>query len=148
MMSLAYTQLYRPEDHSAHYVQKLISLGAVIVGKTKMTAFASADEPTDMWIDYHCPLNPRGDRYQSPSGSSTGAAASLAGYEWLDYSMGADSKFNFLLPTFSSTDISSWRQCSCTCNLEWAILASTFNQHNLTKGDPSQQPFSLVSFQV
>ena len=97
MMNAAYSQLYGPEKSSAAYVEKLISLGAVIVGKTKMTAFASADEPTDMWIDYHCPLNPRGDRYQSPSGSSTGAAASMAGYEWLDFSMGADSKYNLLL---------------------------------------------------
>ena len=109
MMSLAYTQLYGPEDHSAEYVRKLISLGAVIIGKTKMAAFASADEPTDMWIDYHCPVNPRGDRYQSPSGSSTGAAASLAGYEWLDYSMAADSKFNHSFLAFKSTDGSSWR---------------------------------------
>jgi Asp-tRNA(Asn)/Glu-tRNA(Gln) amidotransferase A subunit family amidase len=78
--SRAYSELYPPRAESADFVKKLVSLGAVIVGKTKTTSFASADEPTDQWIDFHCPRNQRGDRYQSPSGSSAGAAASLAGY--------------------------------------------------------------------
>lgn len=90
MMSRASTALHEPEQESADYVTKLIGLGAVIVGKTKMTQFASSDEPTDQWIDFHCPFNPRGDMYQSPSGSSSGAAASLAGYSWLDYSVAGD----------------------------------------------------------
>lgn len=58
-----------------------------------MSASASDEEPTDQWIDYHCPWNPRGDMYQSPSASTTGAAASLAGYDWLDASVGTDSKY-------------------------------------------------------
>jgi Asp-tRNA(Asn)/Glu-tRNA(Gln) amidotransferase A subunit family amidase len=90
MMSRDYTALYGVDEESANYVKKLIGLGAVIVGKTKMTSFASSEEPTDQWIDFHCPVNPRGDRYQSPSGSSSGAAAALAGYDWLDYSVGSD----------------------------------------------------------
>lgn len=90
MMSRSYTELYEAEAENADYVKKLISAGAIIVGKTKITQFAGADEPTDQWIDFHCPINPRGDRYQSPSGSSTGAAASLAGYPWLDYALGGD----------------------------------------------------------
>lgn len=67
MMSRPYTELYGAVEESADYVKKLIKLGAVIVEKTKMTAFASSDEPTDQWIDFHCPTNPRGDTYQSPS---------------------------------------------------------------------------------
>lgn len=90
MMSRSYTELFGPDTSSAEYVRKLLSLGAVIVGKTKMTQFASSDEPTDQWIDFHCPVNPRGDQYQSPSGSSSGAAAALAGYTWLDQSVGGD----------------------------------------------------------
>lgn len=90
MMSRSYSELYGPDDESADYTKKLIDLGAVVVGKTKMTQFASSDEPTDQWIDFHCPVNPRGDRYQSPSGSSSGAAASLAGYDWLDFSIAGD----------------------------------------------------------
>ena len=64
MINRAYTELYGPKDHSAAQVQKLVDLGAVIVGKTMMSAFASAEEPTDQWIDYHCPFNPRGDMFQ------------------------------------------------------------------------------------
>ena len=91
MSSRAYTQVYGPEKENAAFVTKLLSLGASIIGKTKMTNFASSDEPTDQWIDDICPTNPRGDQYQSPSGSSSGAAAALAGYSWLDQSIGADS---------------------------------------------------------
>ncbi|PNP75787.1 hypothetical protein FNYG_10865 [Fusarium nygamai] len=91
MMSRPWIELYDPDEQSADYTEKLIKLGAVIVGKTKMTSFASPEEPTDQWIDFHCPVNPRGDGYQSPSSSSTGAATSLAGYEWLDFSIAGDS---------------------------------------------------------
>ncbi|KAF5583813.1 amidase signature domain-containing protein [Fusarium pseudoanthophilum] len=91
MMSRPWIELYDPDEQSADYTKKLINLGAVIVGKTKMTSFASPEEPTDQWIDFHCPVNPRGDGYQSPSSSSTGAATSLAGYEWVDFSIAGDS---------------------------------------------------------
>ncbi|CAG8981416.1 hypothetical protein HYALB_00013919 [Hymenoscyphus albidus] len=91
--------IYYPErTSSADYVVKLIELGATIVGKTKMSAFASAEEPTDQWIDYHCPFNPRGDMYQTPSFSSAGAGASLAGYPWLDHSIGSDTSGIIRLP--------------------------------------------------
>lgn len=95
IMNRAYTELYGPKNASAKYVQKLIDLGATIVGKTKMSAFASAEEPIDQWIDYYCSFNPRGDKYQSLSGSTTGGAAALAGYDWLDVSIGTDSMFPF-----------------------------------------------------
>lgn len=77
MMSRDYVELYGPDEKSAAYVKKLIDLGAVIVEKTKITQFASADEPTYQWVDFRCPVNPRGDQYQIPSGSSSGAATSL-----------------------------------------------------------------------
>lgn len=88
----AFSELYGPESETATYIQTLISLGAVIVGKTKLCAFASSEEATDQWIDYHAPFNPRADGYQTPSGSTTGGATSLASYEWLDFSLGTDSK--------------------------------------------------------
>ena len=90
MVNHAYTELYEVKDTSAIHVQKLKDLGATVVGKTKTNAFASAKEPTDQWIDYHCPSNPRSDIYQSPLGRTTGIAA-LAGYEWLDASVRTDS---------------------------------------------------------
>ncbi|KAL3419102.1 glutamyl-tRNA(Gln) amidotransferase [Phlyctema vagabunda] len=91
LCSRSYTELYGPEEESAEYAKKIIRLGGTIVGKTKTTSYACSDEPTDQWIDFHCPINPRGDRYQSASGSSSGAGASLAGYAWLDHSLGTDS---------------------------------------------------------
>lgn len=98
MMNRAYNELYPPRASSADFAIKLTQLGAIIVGKTKMSAFTSAEEPTDQWVDYHCPFNPRGDMYQTPSCSSAGAGASLAGYPWLDHSIGSDSTFSFTLP--------------------------------------------------
>ncbi|KAJ6006803.1 hypothetical protein N7451_004747 [Penicillium sp. IBT 35674x] len=111
MMSRAYTELYLAQEKSASYAQKLIEKGAIILGKTKMTQFASSDEPTDQWIDFHCPTNPRGDEYQSPSGSSSGAAAALAGYSWLDASVGGDSAGSIRAPA--------------TCNGLFSIRPST-----------------------
>lgn len=98
MMNRAYTELYGPRTKSAAIVRKLIALGAIIIGKTRMCAFASAEEPTDQWIEYHCPYNPRGDMNQSPSGSTTGGAAALAGYSWLDYSLGTDTTGSIRAP--------------------------------------------------
>ncbi len=95
----AFFETYGPDSESAQYILKLVSMGAIIVGKTKLCAFASAEEATDQWIDFHAPFNPRADGYQSPSGSTTGGAVALAGYEWIDYSIGTDSKMhtpNFL----------------------------------------------------
>ncbi len=77
-------------EENADYVKKLTQKGAVVIGKIKMAQFASSDEPTDQWIDFHYPVNPRGDQYQSPSGSSSEAAAALAGYPWLDFSIAGD----------------------------------------------------------
>ncbi|KAI1084627.1 putative amidase [Whalleya microplaca] len=114
MMSRTYTELYGPESDSADYVKKLISLGAVIVGKTKMTQFASSDEPTDQWIDFHCPINPRGDEYQSPSGSSSGAAAALAGYSWLDQSIAGDSAGSVRAPATCNGLFSMRPSFGCT----------------------------------
>ncbi|VUC36601.1 unnamed protein product [Clonostachys rosea] len=95
MMNRSWIELYGPDEESAEYTKKLIALGGVIVGKSKMTSFASPEEATDQWIDFHCPVNPRGDRYQSPSSSSTGAGTSLAGYDWLDFSVAGDCKVLF-----------------------------------------------------
>ncbi|KAL1865524.1 hypothetical protein Daus18300_007169 [Diaporthe australafricana] len=87
LSSRAWAQLYPAADASAAYVKKLLDLGAVVVGKTKTTQFATGLE----WVDFQSPVNPRGDRYHEASGSSVGAAASLAGYRWLDSAVGVDS---------------------------------------------------------
>lgn len=89
LSSRAWAELH-PEGAttSAPYVSRLLEQGAIIVGKTKTTQFGTGRE----WVDFQMPANPRGDGYQEPSGSSTGAAASLAGYPWLDYAVGSDGK--------------------------------------------------------
>lgn len=86
--SRAWAELYPAASTSAPYVKRLLDQGAVIVGKTKTTQFGTAKE----WVDFPSPVNPRGDRYQDGSGSSTGAAASLSGYSWLDHSVGGECK--------------------------------------------------------
>lgn len=88
----AFAQLYDAETENADFVANLVALGAIIVGKTKLCASSSSEEATDQWNDFHAPFNPRADGYQTPSGSTTGGATSLAGYEWLDFSLGTDSR--------------------------------------------------------
>jgi len=87
----AYEKTYDEAKCTAPSVEHLLELGAVVIGKTKCTQFASSDQPTGGWVDYHCPWNPRGDGYLSPRGSSTGASVAVAGYEWVDFGLGTDS---------------------------------------------------------
>ncbi|KAK5660029.1 hypothetical protein OQA88_13497 [Cercophora sp. LCS_1] len=99
--SRPYEATYGPDKDTAIFVQRLIKLGAIIVGKSKMSAFASAEEPTDQWVDFHTPFNPRGDGYQTPAESSNGAAAALSGYDWLDFAFATDT-FDIRLPFAAS----------------------------------------------
>jgi hypothetical protein len=121
-MNRANAELYGPKEASADFVKDLVSKGAVIIGKTKLCAFASAEEPTDQWIDYHCPFDPRGDGYQSPSGSTTGGAAALAGYPWLDVSIGTDSMYMTPLSRLiSHLTLRSNGEHQSSGNLLWAV---------------------------
>ena len=86
----AYYNLYPPRNANAVAVQKLIDAGAIIVGHQKASQFANGEEATADWVDYHSPFNPRGDGYQDPSSSSSGAGASIGSYPWLDIALGSD----------------------------------------------------------
>ncbi|KAL1855293.1 hypothetical protein VTK73DRAFT_8583 [Phialemonium thermophilum] len=86
----AYFYLYGAQNATAPAVQRLLDLGAVLVGKMGTVQFANGDRPTADWVDLHAPFNPRGDGYQDPSGSSTGPAAGVASYDWLDLAVGSD----------------------------------------------------------
>ncbi|KAK0664263.1 Amidase 1 [Lasiodiplodia hormozganensis] len=88
--SRAYYSTYGVQNTTAPSVQRLLDLGAVLVGKTGTAQFANGDRPTADWVDVHCPFNPRGDGYQQPSGSSTGSAVAVAAYAWLDAAVGSD----------------------------------------------------------
>jgi Asp-tRNA(Asn)/Glu-tRNA(Gln) amidotransferase A subunit family amidase len=97
--SRAYGELYGIASTSARAVQKLLDLGAVIVGKTGMSQFADAEDPTGDFIDFHAPWNPRGDGLRSPGGSSFGAGAATGAYDWLDFAVGTDSMFHPFVDT-------------------------------------------------
>ncbi|KAF4440224.1 hypothetical protein F53441_12366 [Fusarium austroafricanum] len=88
--SRAWYRLYPAANKTAPAIQNLIDAGAVIVGTQKLSQFANGEKPTADWVDYHGPFNPRGDGYQVPSSSSSGAGASVASYEWLDLAVGSD----------------------------------------------------------
>ncbi|ESZ96010.1 hypothetical protein SBOR_3583 [Sclerotinia borealis F-4128] len=88
--SKAYEALQDTSSKTAPSIQKLIDQGAVIIGKVKTTPFSSGMGPRD-WVDYQPPFNPRGCGYLDADCSSAGSGAALAGYEWLDFTIGSDS---------------------------------------------------------
>ncbi|TAQ90704.1 hypothetical protein B7494_g990 [Chlorociboria aeruginascens] len=85
----AYYQLYPPATETASCIERLIRAGAVIVGTTKLSSMISTEEPIQS-VDFQTPWNPRADGYQSPNGSSSGSAAAIASYDWLDIAIGSD----------------------------------------------------------
>ncbi|OCL12401.1 amidase signature enzyme [Glonium stellatum] len=85
----AYFSTYPPCNKTAKCIQRLIDVGAVIVGTTKLASFAATEEPTQC-VDYQAPWNPRADGYQSPAGSSSGSGAAVGAYDWLDIGIGSD----------------------------------------------------------
>lgn len=89
--SRPYAELYPPAKITAVAVQKLIDVGAEIVGMSKMCPMVLKAPPTQC-IDVSAPFNPRGDGYLSPSGGSSGHAAAVATHEWLDFAIGSDCK--------------------------------------------------------
>jgi Asp-tRNA(Asn)/Glu-tRNA(Gln) amidotransferase A subunit family amidase len=86
----AWYNLYPPAPATAPSIQRLIDAGAVVVGLQKPSQFANGETATADWVDYHSPFNPRGDGYNDPSSSSSGAGASVASYAWLDIAVGSD----------------------------------------------------------
>ena len=91
LCSRPYLQTYPKKLMSAPCIQRLIDLGASIVGKTILCSFAQWEEPTEA-VEYMSPWSPRGDGFQSSAGSSNGSGAAVAAYEWLDIAIGSDSK--------------------------------------------------------
>ncbi|KAH7145884.1 hypothetical protein B0J13DRAFT_584867 [Dactylonectria estremocensis] len=87
LSSRAWASLYTsPSTTTTDQAQKLIDLGAIIVGKTKTSPLGAGAE----WVDEQAPWSARGDGYQTLLGNSVGAAAGLIGYEWLQLSNGGD----------------------------------------------------------
>lgn len=90
--SRAYTELYPPASQTAPAIQKLIEGGADLIGISKMCSMVLKAPPTQC-IDVSAPFNPRGDGYLSPSGGSSGQAAAVATYEWVDFAVGSDCEY-------------------------------------------------------
>ncbi|CAM1507484.1 Fc.00g071250.m01.CDS01 [Cosmosporella sp. VM-42] len=78
-----------PDETTAPAVQQLIDMGAVLIGKTKLTVFAFGAWPyqTD---DFPYSWNPRADGYLGLSASSYGSAAAISAYNALDFTIGSD----------------------------------------------------------
>ncbi|KAK8926848.1 Amidase [Metarhizium anisopliae] len=89
-----------PAGSTAAFAKRLIDLGATIVGKTKSSQFGSGRE----WTDVPSPKNPREDGHQDPAGGATGAASSLAGYEWLRATTGIDGMSGYHAKRHSKRD--------------------------------------------
>ncbi|KAI1121232.1 amidase signature enzyme [Nemania abortiva] len=96
--SRSWTKLYDAQSSTATLVRQLIDLGAIVIGKTKLGAYAGSEVPPEKTIDYLAPWNPRADGYQGPSGSSSGAGASVASYEWIDLALGTDTTGSIRMP--------------------------------------------------
>ena len=94
----AWFKLYDAVNSTAPAIQRVIDLGAKIIGKTKTAQFAQADRVTADWVDYHDAFNPRGDGYQDPGVSSAGAGSSAAAYDWVDVSIGTDTGGSVRIP--------------------------------------------------
>lgn len=89
LCNAAYYRLSEPATSTAFVVKALTGQGHYIVGLTKLSSMIAREEPTDA-VDFQTAFNPRGDGYQSPAGSSSGSAAAVAAYDWLDCAIGTD----------------------------------------------------------
>ena len=92
--SRAFRHLYprhETANETATSVGLLIELGAVVAGKTRTTHFIDPECNSRDFMYFRVPYSPRGDGYQSPSGSSAGSGAAVASYSWLDVATGPDS---------------------------------------------------------
>ncbi|KAF2117001.1 amidase signature domain-containing protein [Lophiotrema nucula] len=85
----AWFDLSKTSTATAPALQRLIDEGANLVGTLKLGSLITREEPTES-ADYHAAFNPRGDGYQSAWSSSGGSGASVASYEWLDFTLGTD----------------------------------------------------------
>ncbi|MCJ1248407.1 hypothetical protein MMC30_005624 [Trapelia coarctata] len=85
----AWRELYPTPEKAAPCVEKLVRLGAILVGKAKLQAMIVREDTMEC-VDFLAPFNPRGDGYQNASGSSNGSCAAIGTYEWLDFAIGSD----------------------------------------------------------
>ncbi|PCH01317.1 Amidase [Penicillium occitanis (nom. inval.)] len=135
--SRAWYHFYPPANTTSAVVNALIDAGAVIVGKVKTSQFANGQLATADWIDYHSPFNPRGDGYQQPFSSSTGAGVGIASYDWLDLALGTDTGGSIRFPS-QANGVFGIRASHGAANLEKVVpLAPQFDTAGLIARDPA-----------
>ena len=86
----AWSEYHGKKTETAACVKRLQDLGAVLLGKTRLNAMVVREETVEC-VEFLAPFNPRGDGYQTVSGSSTGSCVALAAYPWIDFTLGSDS---------------------------------------------------------
>jgi len=89
--SHAYMLTHPIPNATAPSITKLLSLGSAMVGKTRTSQFAHGAQPWE-FVDVPYSWNPRGDGHLTASASSSGSACAIAGYDWLDYTVGSDTR--------------------------------------------------------
>jgi Asp-tRNA(Asn)/Glu-tRNA(Gln) amidotransferase A subunit family amidase len=97
LCSKAWRDLYPASSQNAPTVQLLLDKGAIIIGKTKLNAMIVREETMEC-VDYLAPSNPRGDGYQTSSGSSSRSCAALGAYDWVDFAIGSDTNGSIRKP--------------------------------------------------
>ncbi|KAM5471338.1 hypothetical protein MauCBS54593_003678 [Microsporum audouinii] len=90
----AYYGLFNPAMKTCPAIKRLINAGAELLGTLKLGSLIAREEPTES-VDYHAPFNPRADGYQSAWSSSGGSGAAISSYDWIDFTIGTDSRFSF-----------------------------------------------------
>ncbi|KAL9597860.1 MAG: hypothetical protein Q9219_004881 [cf. Caloplaca sp. 3 TL-2023] len=94
---MAYLELLSPASSTAPSIIDIVGGGAIVLGKTKLGSFLSREEPTES-VDYQAPWNPRADGYQTAGGSSSGSAAAVAAYDWIDIGIDTDTNGSIRRP--------------------------------------------------
>ncbi|KAG6835834.1 hypothetical protein H0H93_014111, partial [Arthromyces matolae] len=89
--SLAYARVYPAPSTTAPSIQRLLNLGATRVGKTRTSQFAHGSQPWE-YEDIPYSWNPRADGHLTASASSSGSACAIAGYDWLEFTVGSDTR--------------------------------------------------------
>lgn len=87
----AFYSLSKPSSSTAPALQSLLDAGANLTGTLKLGSLIAREEPTES-VDYHAPFNPGANGYQSAWSSSGGSGAAVAAYDWIDFTLGTDSK--------------------------------------------------------
>ncbi|TPX10340.1 uncharacterized protein E0L32_008745 [Thyridium curvatum] len=87
--SASWRSTYPPVQQSAPFVDQLLAAGASLVGKLRCCQFGDNQSPSERFEEVS-PTNPRGDRFQIPGSTSSGSAAAIASYSWLDFTIGTE----------------------------------------------------------